>query len=487
MPADPIHPNLWERAKTAIDAIRVVGHAWLAANPNPPRIQVPAFSTNSAGWPSVVETGSYGSSSGGGPIDWTELVGLNRGAFKKIGREDVPELDTFISYVRGESVLSSRLSRFRGDAIGDDFERQYFEIEVCLFLTRIITRAEALGTTDDGSMLSIYCQIERAKFAERLTTQLLVPLALTRLELQGTLEVAPGVRIETLDEDTQRARAVSTVFLDRVPAHLIAAATHAIVVDDVEIDNTHPELRDWRLEALNEGVDLSAVNRVIQAVHIASAKDTGYGQVCARPSDWADRWKADLPSVMSIRTPRHFPPPFAEGGWNGAGSHVDSEAVALIPTVYQALLSGSARVLLAARRIVSATTRSDDDDVTIDACIGIEALLGKEPDEVTHRLAQRAAVALSKGRTPLDPELVYGLVKAVYSDRSTVVHGAAERKRKPVVLGDTTWLPRQIATSILRALLLSWVEFRWTPDQLDSDLLRGLRTSRPETEAVDPV
>jgi hypothetical protein len=392
-----------------------------------------------------------------------------------LGREDVPEIETFIEFVRGDFDLASKIAPFRQSPSTEDFESAFFDLEACFFLTRIISRAEALGTTDDGSILFVYCEMERAKFAAQLTTQILVPIALTRLQLEEPLQLAPGVRIEVMDDETQRARAVSSVYLNRVPAYLIAAATHAIVVDDVVIANPHAFAREVRTEMTDEGIDLSAVDRVIEALQIVSNQETGYGQICARPADWADRWKADLPNVMSIRTPRRFPPRFADGGWNDSGSYIPAAEVELLPMAYQALLAGTPRVLLAARRTVSASMRNDSDDVTIDACIGIEALVGKETDEITHRLAQRSAVALAKGSDPSDPELVYGLIKDVYANRSAIVHGAAERRRKPIIRNGKAYDPSTVAPSLLRGLLRSWMEFGWTPESLDTELLRGLR------------
>jgi hypothetical protein len=475
MPREPMKPDLWKQVKPAIDAVRQVGHAWLEQNANPPRHKISVFTTNEFDWPSVVDSEGLPWITGEGPVNWRELVGMHKGRWTSIGSEDVPELVALVSFVGNRDDLRSKMStigRFDGNAK----DRIYLEMGVCDFVTSIIDRAEVLGTTSDDAILDLYCDIEKSRFAPELATQILVPICLTRLELTETLEIGPGVRIEPMDERTQRARAVSVIFTNRVPAHLVAAATHAIVVDDIKIANPYPLAREYMLEASDDGIEMSSVELVLQSIHIVSERPTGYAQVCVRPSDWADSWRLDLPVVASVRTTRRFPPEFAEQRWRKTGLAIPADQVAAIPSVYTGLLAAPSNVKLAARRSLSATMRQEDEDVTLDACIGIEALLGNEKDELTHRMAQRAAAALASGSSPRDPTLIYGLVKKVYEHRSAIVHGSS-RQLRPILLGDKTVTASSLAPALLRMLLLSWVEFQWTPASLDADLLNGVKPS----------
>lgn len=305
-----------------------------------------------------------------------------------------------------------------------------------------------------------------------------MPLCLTRLDTDEELELADGVRIEPLSEAAQRARAVGTVYLNLVSPYLVAAATHAVVVDNVVIANDPAAHRRIALEIVDGTIDLKTVDRVIEAFHVATGRQTGYAQLCLRSDDWADGWKADLPNLESVRTLRRFPPSFAEGGWNKPQEAVGAEQLASLPAIYQSLSDGPPRVKLAARRSLSASMRTDRDDALIDACIGIEALLGQQTDEITHRLAQRAAVALTLHEPATDPEVIYRLAKAVYSQRSTVVHGAADQKRKAILVGGRSASADNVAQDLLRRLLASWATHHWTPGTLDGALLDRLR--RPD-------
>ena len=51
------------------------------------------------------------------------------------------------------------------------------------------------------------------------------------------------------------------------------------------------------------------------------------------------------------------------------------------------------------------TKNMSDDDVVLDACIGLEAMLGQERIEITHRLAQRSATLLRARFNPAGARL----------------------------------------------------------------------------------
>jgi hypothetical protein len=145
-------------------------------------------------------------------------------------------------------------------------------------------------------------------------------------------------------------------------------------------------------------------------------------------------------------------------------------------------------VRLAARRLAAAQARSDEDedDRTVDACIGLEALLGEGRDELTHRLALRAATVLAtRSDEAVDARVVYGLVKKVYSHRSAVVHGSASDKHKVIKVNGTEWSASAVAVFLLREVLRDALTGEWTPSSLDDRLLQSLRS--PGVEGTEPA
>lgn len=73
---------------------------------------------------------------------------------------------------------------------------------------------------------------------------------------------------------------------------------------------------------------------------------------------------------------------FDDFGWIKA-QEIDGEALERLPAVYSALQNASAPVTLAARRLSQTHLRASSDDITIDSCIGLEALLSKDTTELT--------------------------------------------------------------------------------------------------------
>ena len=123
--------------------------------------------------------------------------------------------------------------------------------------------------------------------------------------------------------------------------------------------------------------------------------------------------------------------------------------------------------------------------MTVDACIGLEALLSRETTELAHRLSLRAAAALaSRATAPRDATRVYNMMKTVYSHRSAIVHGASNFKYRYVQLNGEKKETSYVATILLRELLLDLLERidPWTPETLDETILRSLCESVPETD-----
>lgn len=99
------------------------------------------------------------------------------------------------------------------------------------------------------------------------------------------------------------------------------------------------------------------------------------------------------------------------------------------------LRSAKPNIRLATRRLSLAALRNADDDRTVDACIGLEALLGEGRDELSHRLALRAATALgTRSSNPFNAQATYDLMKKVYVHRSAVVHGTSGEKSKIITM-----------------------------------------------------
>lgn len=90
-------------------------------------------------------------------------------------------------------------------------------------------------------------------------------------------------------------------------------------------------------------------------------------------------------------------------------------------------------------------------------------------------MSQRAAAALAEEYPPGN---IYALLKQVYGQRSTIVHGNTP-KSSTIKLGDRTFPASHVAILLLRLLLRSYLlsENPWTPESLDELVLE--RMERP--------
>ena len=154
-----------------------------------------------------------------------------------------------------------------------------------------------------------------------------------------------------------------------------------------------------------------------------------------------------------------------------------------IHVIYKQLLSENLRARLASERLFRSSRRTETADILLDACIGIEALVGQGRDELVHRMSQRAAAALSAysgTARPVNSHAVYSLLKKVYDQRSRLVHGGT-LSRDQISFEGTDFSTVGTATMILRELLRAHLlaSSPWSPEGLDELLLDALNRSDP--------
>lgn len=479
--AEPIDPEFASVTLAAVAACRTFAL-------EPPRdlgyvsrLEIPEYKVNASGWPATIE-GSSGSSKKDGPWNWGLLFGPSKGPLVKFDPTDVVELQAVIDFVRSRPDLAARLSISGTISLDVIRKEELLNFDAIHWVTSLIQRAEAIGATTRDDLLSLYCELEYGLLSQSVRGDLLLPIALVNFELDTRLEIAPGIAIEPLDEATQRARAPWRVGSDSVNPYLAAAATHAVVIEDQEFSNDRgPQFRHylWAVQP----IDTTDAERVFQAIQILSGTRVGYAQICLRPRGWADGWKHDLPPLERLQTVNRYPVELADGGWNKAQPTVPSIAIAKLPEAYAALSETHRRAQLAARRLFQSSLRELDDDIVIDACIGIEALLGEQHDELVHRMALRAATALA---ADWSPAAAYDTLKKVYAYRSKIVHGG-ETKGSAIKVGKvpSDYRASEVAVYILEQLLRNLVTAAtpWTPDSLDADVFAAITLGAQNSNA----
>jgi hypothetical protein len=474
-----IDVDLWGMVLPAVVAAGDAADAHLSSGGWRPRVPLPTVGTFDCGWPNLQRDRLFPPDDA--PTDFARLFAAARGSLAPLEYADVPELAALIDFVRNRKDLRARVM-VPTATNNVELEDRMLQYEAADLALSILNRGRALGAQSEGELLRIYLQRERSWLLDPLPVEYLVPLALTALDLDTTLVIDATTLIEPMDPATQAARSPSSSSMGAVPDTVVSAATHAVVFAERVIPNPGPGPRIFGPQP-EEALPLDEADLVCTALRVLSHTAVGYAQVVRRPVGWADGWAHDLPPLTPVTTVRRYPEGFDNYGWLHMPPSVPRRTLDRLPATTEALRTAPSNVALAARRLSTAVLRTNDDDTTIDACIGLEALLGDGRDELTRRLAQRAAAVLAtRPQHPADPEATYELVKKIYAHRSAVVHGTPGDRTRTLTLGDDRYATGAVAVIILREVLADALTRtpRWSTRSLDQLILAALRDASNE-------
>lgn len=468
-----LRPDLWELLLPAIKAAQQAGREFAVGNAYVPRQPLVAYQQNDAGWPQVTkDTPGFGTRSD--LIDWSELFDVTENRFTRILVAKVSPLAEAMQEISRSAMEDPELLRgvsILAPLMTDDDEakvRGQAESEIARHLVgAILNRADALDAETDDELRLIYQQLERARFAKELSGDIVVPLVAVAFVSHDPVQIDGSVWIERLTEADHRVRALNWLQQDELSPWVAAGATHAVVVRGVTFPNTLRDLNEHIPFALFE----DEVRNTIEAVHIVTEKATGYAQVLVRPDGWAASWMQDLPPLWQAWRGRAYPDVLSGRQWANEMTPIDAAQTADIARIAKSLKAAPKNVQMAARRLRRTTFRDSAEDQVLDVAIGIEALVGKEVDALTHRMAQRAAIALAR-RIPAGA--TYNLLKQFYNIRSAIAHGS-EPKSWTVKLGDDKLNGVQIGMFLLRELLQNRLlgDDPWDAGSLDERMLKS--------------
>jgi hypothetical protein len=492
-PAEVLDPELWGRVSVAIPAVNALIDKHLAAGRWVPSASLPTMSAFSdSGWPNIQIPLLGGKET----PDYSRMFGLTSGKFTPYSYSDVPELADVVNYVTSRTDLVERLDWVPESAQApDELNMWLVKHQAADLVLSVVDRARSLSRPYDlETLLTAYRERERSILAPELDADLVAPLVLTNFELDEVLELGNGVRLEKLDEPTQLARARDHYSIEAVPPVVSGAATHAVVVTGVKIDNSSWVSRMWR--GREPTIPFEKLDLVIECLRVVTHTPTGYAQLFLRPIGWADRWKHALPPVVDVGVFRRYPPVFDDYGWLKKMPLVGADQLAALPKVFKSASSADKPTRLALRRLSLADLRDDHDDKLVDACIGIEALLSDDSIEIAHKIATRGAAALAtRIAEPIDAQNTFRMLKSVYERRSFLVHGGTGKRSKVIFELNGAKIPMSaLATILLQKLLLSRLtsDPAWTIRDLDGELLLSLNrggnrhpANAPETPPAD--
>jgi hypothetical protein len=367
-----------------------------------------------------------------GPTDYNAAFSLKESTLAggPLIFQDIASFQELIAFARNHEALRARLLPPTAKDRPDDpqFE-SLLELGVIGMATAIIDRTIHLFGDRDVSptdFRQIYLELEAPYFDDKLAIEILVPIALTKFEAEGRMQLADNVFLERMDDPTHLARYPRSLWWS--PAHglVISAATHALVLSRYEM----PVINKWQRDFGHLDLyPVDIVDRFFAALRLVAGFDTGYAQIVLRPVGWAEHYMETLPPLIPGPSVHRYPNRFDNYGWLVKDRRVVSEEeLAETASIFSELLAAPAPISLASRRLNSAMLRDDETDSVVDLCTGLEALLTDETrTEMTHKLALRAAAITSlSGDFQYPPPQVFKAVKRIYEYRSRLVHGRAD-------------------------------------------------------------
>jgi hypothetical protein len=384
--------------------------------------------------------------------DYGDRFGLRRTKFHEFAFEDVPGLVQLIDYVLQSEHLTDR---FGPGALMAKTDQDFTRIGIGLFALNLLDRARHTFGPDptEGDLAALYLQREPEFFADKLPVEIVVPLVMTKFEIQGRVSLARDLHIERLADDDQLARVVGSFSHGPVNSFVAEAATHALVWTGYEV----PPHFNWFMGKAdfypNEIIDTA-----VAALRLVVDAAVGYAQILLRPVGWAHSWAGPLPPLIRAATLHRYPRSLDLAPGRYELPTIPNDLLSVVGVAYERLLEAPSEVRLAARRLNSAMLRDREDDALLDACIALEAVLG-EHTEVVHKLALRVAALSTLSPVPLElgaPD-VFRAMKRIYTYRSKLIHGANDAAKAAVFspgTGAKAWETLDLALRFVRTVIL---------------------------------
>jgi len=438
----------------------------------------PQLSQHKNGMPSVSIT------AWGGPKDYST-------AFVPVqGLREPPRivsLPTFFEAVERSDLLRARLLPPKTEFSGE--QRAYLELMLSSLVYDLVDRyVHVYGSAEfnEERFQATFSPLENGVFYDPLPLDIAIPILFVHFPCEE-IQLSNSAWVRRMEDAFQLARASKKAYGPGVHDAVMAAATHALILENWQI----PNRGRWPSPDITTEVGaypLAQIDLFFAALRTETGAQTGYAQVLTVPRGWMHRWKAALPPLEGTST-RAYPLVFEDYYWRSEHlPRIDETTIQRVAQLWSTFEEAPEnRLKVAARRLNLCFVRDLDEDVAIDACIGLEAALSDdEPHEMTHKLALRVA-ALSRYFVEFEKSAhqVFREIKAIYAYRSALVHGSSSYdKKREIRVSQTTRVEATVlAVEYLRAVLkvlATRPQFR-DPTSIDRTLLLAdAEVSSPE-------
>ncbi|EPY2271874.1 hypothetical protein ACXAUS_000672 [Clostridium sporogenes] len=296
--------------------------------------------------------------------------------------------------------------------------------------------------------------------SDELHIDIYVPICLATFE-DDIIKLSEQIEIVRISDDIQKSRQKACSYEMNNEDWVAACATHMIVLHNYHFKNTELFSINSATQDYN-AYPLHMIDIIMAAIRIITGYTIGYEQILTYPIDWIDGFCADLIPLYGSKG--HFVnPKEIEKFWMHLSiSKVNCEQAEHIQTLYSSIIecdkdAKKGNLLFALKRFNRCMLRNENDDMAIDATIGLEALLsGGTKGEITYTISNRMPIVFSHENSDIYlPTNCRSIMKKIYNYRSKIVHGGGIKdKDKYYELNGRKIEVEKIAVDFLRYSLL---------------------------------
>ena len=294
---------------------------------------------------------------------------------------------------------------------------------------------------------------------DNLEIDICIPISLLTFETDS-IPLSDTIEIVRIPEEIQKSRKQACQYEMNNEGYIASCATHMLVLHGYHLDNKeyisiNYTTRNYHVYPLDE------IDNIFSIIRIVTGFSCGYSQVLSLPIDWFDTIFEDLKPVYGAKTP-FVNSKELEKHWMQLDINTVSQSqITSIQTLYGNLKNiknneKNSNFMFALKRLNRCMLRNEQDDMAIDATIGLEALLsGGAKTEITYTLSNRIGVVFSKNNdTVYKTSECRDIMKKIYAYRSTVVHGGKiKEKNKYIDINGEKREIEKIAVDFLRQTL----------------------------------
>lgn len=293
-----------------------------------------------------------------------------------------------------------------------------------------------------------------------LKIDIYVPICLATFE-DEIIKLSDQVEIMRIPDDIQKSRQQACLYETNNEDWLASCATHMIVIHGYCFKNNkyisiNTVTRNHNAYPLHMTDDIMAVIRIVTGFTI------GYEQILSFPLNWIDGFCADLTPLYGAKS-HSVNAKEVEKMWMKLSiNNISSEKALEIQKLYSVVQScegdkTKGNLSFALKRLNRCMLRDEEDDMAIDATIGLEALLaGGTKGEITYTISNRMPIVFYHEKNDIyTPKVSRSIMKSIYNYRSKVVHGGTiKEKDKYHEINNSKVEIEKIAVDFLRYTLL---------------------------------